>query len=208
MTEDNETETTETPVVPFAPESLEQLADIIALVLDAKACGHRTRSLQEVNSAALKSLAEIAAKRSDFDQHATAKNAALDKREREIFEREVALNAKAGQLDERHVWLVDFGRNITERENALKRRVMLLAGETPPRSDGFQAMPSWEEIDGMLNPDRGDPHYMPAAEVSTESEPVPNGPTDRTPLMRAAPPASRSAAARRAERRAAEGHAA
>jgi hypothetical protein len=181
------------------PESLEKVANIIALVLDAKLCGHRTRSLQQVNSAALKSLAELAAKRSDFDQHAAAKNAALDKRERKLNEREVALNAKAAQLDERHHDLSEFYKNTIDKESALKRRLLSSAGVTPWK-DGFQNAPSWDEVDRLLDLARDDPHE-PTAELV--NEPVPELQIGAN-LTRSIS-ASRTTAARRAERRAAEG---
>jgi hypothetical protein len=207
MSEDDTEIEAPTIITPPAADAFAELMNLLAIVADARACGSRLRQLQAQTAAARSAEASLAPAKTTHDAYIAKTRTELDKRKTKLDEREVEIHNKSLLLDERER---QFGERFHEadvREIRLKHRILREAGLT--FNERMQSLPDWPELDRIVN-GVSDAHFdqqPPAREGGggLVSEPAPDSPTDRPPLMRSVP-ASRSAAARRAERRAAEPH--
>jgi hypothetical protein len=201
---DDDTET-ETPAIiaPPAADAFAELMNLLALIADAKACGSRLRELQKQTAAAARAEASLARARAAHDAHVAATTAELDRRRAKIAQLEDERSGEAARLDEQRAQLTEMGKDLTTRENQLKRRLLTLANE-PLWHETLQDPPTWEQIDQVLNP--VDAH-MPAGDGVVFLEDPGDGPAETVPDAAAGLTITRaprqSAATRRAQREAA-----
>ena len=206
----SDTEETAAITPPPVPDAFTAALTLCQVALDPKATGARLRDLQEKISAAMKAEASLAAAKAEHDAAISKERAELDQRKAKLGEREVELLAKSAGVEQRHRELRDVHAAIKEREDQLKRRLLYHAGHTI--NEKLQSIPSWEEVDRICF-GRPDPHFdqqQPQREGAgeTEGERLPDAPPELS-IRRAVPISpERSATQRRADRRAAEGHAA
>lgn len=201
MSDNTEETTTITP--PPTDAALAAAFQLLTVMADPKTYSAKLRSFQEREAAAVGAEASQAADCAKREQHFAAREAAIGKREAEVEKFFNEVQARKLEQDERERRFSDYHSEVERREVQLKHRLILEAGlNFDPK---IQSLPSFEELDRVRYGAR-DPHYdQPSAREGAGeliTEPVPDSQTDRPPLMRGVP-ASRSAAARRSERRAA-----
>jgi hypothetical protein len=199
MSEDNEIETTiEQPAI-APPADFATVTTLLAIVADAKACGKRLRELQKQTAAAARAEASLAPARAAHDAHVARTQAELDRQKTRLDALADELASKAALVNEQHARLADIANDLTNRETALKRRLLTLAGHDLWH-ETLQSPPTWEQIDQVLNP--VDPHMPAAADDVVFLEDPGDGPSEAIPEAAAGLTITRAPRQSAAERRA------
>ena len=172
---------------------------LLAIVADAKACGTRLRELQKQTAAAARAEASLAPARAAHDAHVARTQAELDRQKIKLGALADELASKAARLDEQHARLADFGNDLTNRENALKRRLLTLAGEPTCGMKSCRTLHRGHKSTRLLNP--VDPH-MPAGDGVVFLEDPGDGPSEAIPDAAAGLTITRAPRQSAAERRA------
>lgn len=139
--------TTPTPAAAAAPDPFAMLADLLALVTDAKGCGVRLRDLQAKTAALTKAAAEAAVAR-----------AALAEREAELTARAAEIGQRAAERESRILVMLrdvehsrsafrDHADKIRQLDEQMRRRVAHYGGLLEQFNDKLQDLPSWDQID-------------------------------------------------------------
>jgi hypothetical protein len=181
------------------------LSNLLAVVADAKACGSRLRELQKQTAAAARAEASLAPAKAAHDAHVARTQAELDKQKTKLDAIADELGSKAARLDAQHAQMADFAKELTTRENQLKRRLLTLVNE-PLWHETLQDPPTWEQIDQILNP--VDAHLPAASDGAVFLEEPGDGPSEAVPDAMSGLTITRSprqSAARRRAQRAAAG---
>jgi hypothetical protein len=185
--------------MPFA-----ELMNLLRVVADAKVCGARLRELQKQTAAATRAEASLAPARVAHDAYLARTQAELDRQKTRLDALADELASKAALVNEQHARLADIANDLTNRETALKRRLLTLAGHDLWH-ETLQSPPTWEQIDQVLNP--VDPHMPATGDGAVFLEDPGDGQSEAIPdaahglTITRAP--RQSAATRRAQREAA-----
>jgi hypothetical protein len=101
--------------VPIPTESYRGVAELIALLNDRQGVASRLKALQEHEAKILKAVAALAAERTQFQEESAKERAELDASKRRLAEREAAVTAREGRVEQ----LAEMYRG---RQAALDRR--------------------------------------------------------------------------------------
>jgi hypothetical protein len=124
---------------------------LLAIMADAKACGSRLRELQKQTAAAARAEASLTPALAAHNAHVARTQAELDRQKTRLDALADELGSKAARVDEQYARLADVANDLTNRETALKRRLLTLAGHDLWH-ETLQDPPTWEQIDQVLNP--------------------------------------------------------